>query len=132
MALVKDYLKKTEDLINKYGKKSIVLIQVGAFYEVYGLKDDTTDQITGSNIKDFATSCELAISHKNICVGKKNVVMAGFRDYMIDKYLKKLQTMGYTTAVWSQDEKAAGTTRSLNGGIFAWDLFFVRHGRDYQ
>ena len=114
MALVKDYLKKTEDLINKYGKKSIVLIQVGAFYEVYGLKDDTTDQITGSDIKEFATSCELAISHKNICVGKKNVVMAGFRDYMIDKYLKKLQTMGYTTAVWNQDEKAAGTTRSLS------------------
>ncbi len=113
MALVKDYLKKTEELKIKYGEKSIVLMQVGAFYEVYGLKDDTTDHITGSDIKIFATNCELAISHKNICVGKKNVVMAGFRDYMIDKYLKKLQNTGYTTAVWSQDEKAAGTTRSL-------------------
>ena len=123
MSLVSTYFKDTEELKTKYGEKSIVLIQVGAFYEVYGLQNPETKEISGSNIADFSASCELAISQKNICVGKKNVLMAGVRDYMLDKYLKKLQGFGYTVAVYSQDEKAAGTTRSLTG-IFSPGTFF--------
>ena len=126
MALVKDYFKKTDDLKRDYGNKSIVLIQVGAFYEVYGLYEDNNDgsSLTGSNINEFSSKCELNISKKNICVGSKPVAMAGFRDYMLDKYLNKLQDMGYTVAVYSQDEKAAGTTRSLTG-IYSPGTFFT-------
>lgn len=123
MSLVNNYFKDTAALKEKYGEKSIVLIQVGAFYEVYGLQNPETKEISGSNIADFSASCELAISQKNICVGKKNVLMAGVRDYMLDKYLKKLQGFGYTVAVYSQDEKAAGTTRSLTG-IFSPGTYF--------
>lgn len=130
MALIKDYLKKTEELANNYGEKSLVLMQVGAFYEVYGLyrntspEDETgTIELFGSNIAVFAKKCELAISKKTACVGKHQVAMAGFRDYMLDKYIKKLQDMGFTTAVYSQDEKAAGTTRSLTG-IYSPGTFF--------
>lgn len=123
MSLVSQYFKDTEKLKEQYGKKSMVLIQVGAFYEVYGLLDPETKQITGSDISEFSRLCELAISQKNICVGKKNVLMAGVRDYMLDKYLRKLQGFGYTVAVYSQDEKAAGTTRSLTG-IFSPGTYF--------
>ena len=121
--LVNTYLEHTKDLKNKYGEKSIVLMQVGAFYEVYGLQHPETREITGSDISHFSSLCELTISRKNICVGKKNVLMAGIRDYMLDKYLKKLQGFGYTVAVYSQDEKAAGTTRSLTG-IFSPGTYF--------
>lgn len=123
MTLVNTYLKYTSELKKNYGDKSIVLMQVGAFYEVYGLQHPETNEITGSDISHFSSLCELAISHKNICVGKKNVLMAGVRDYMLDKYLKKLQGFGYTVAVYSQDEKAAGTTRSLSG-IYSPGTFF--------
>jgi len=123
MSLVNTYLKYTCELKKNYGEKSIVLMQVGAFYEVYGLQHPETNEITGSDISQFSSLCELAISHKNICVGKKNVLMAGVRDYMLDKYLKKLQGFGYTVAVYSQDEKAAGTTRSLTG-VFSPGTFF--------
>lgn len=124
MALVKDYFKKTEELKRDYGDNSIVLIQVGAFYEVYGLYKSKEDEtITGSNINEFSTKCELNVSKKNICVGSQPVAMAGFRDYMLDKYLNKLQEMGYTVAVYSQDEKAAGTSRSLTG-IYSPGTFF--------
>ena len=81
MALIKDYFSKTNALKEEYGEKSIVLMQVGAFYEVYGLRDSNTNKVSGSNIEHFANQCELAISQKNVCVGEKNVVMAGFRDY---------------------------------------------------
>lgn len=132
MALVKDYFKKTEELKNEYGEKSIVLMQVGAFYEVYGLfdgDDNDSDSLSGSRIREFSAKCELNISKKNICVGSRPVAMAGFRDYMLDKYLKKLQDMGYTVAVYSQDEKAAGTTRSLTG-IYSPGTFFSNEVSD--
>jgi len=126
MALIRDYFKKTDELMRDYGEKSIVLMQVGAFYEVYGLyenDDGKEETLTGSNISQFCAKSELNISKKNICVGSRPVAMAGFRDYMLDKYLKKLQDMGYTVAVYSQDEKAAGTTRSLTG-IYSPGTFF--------
>lgn len=123
MTLVNTYLKYTSELKENYGEKGIVLMQVGAFYEVYGLQNSETNEITGSDISQFSSLCELSVSQKNICVGKKNVLMAGFRDYMLDKYLKKLQGFGYTVAVYSQDEKAAGTTRSLTG-IYSPGTYF--------
>ena len=124
MTLVQDYLNKTVHYKTIYGEKMLLLMQVGAFYEVYGLKDSKTGIISGSEIEDFSVSCELSISDKKICVGKRNVLMAGFRDYMLDKYLKKLQSFGYTTVVYSQDEKAAGTTRSLDG-IYSPGTYFT-------
>ena len=124
MTLVQDYLNKTIHYKKIYGVKTLVLMQVGAFYEVYGLKESKTGIISGSEIEDFSTSCELSISDKKICVGKRNVLMSGFRDYMLDKYLKKLQSFGYTAVVYSQDEKAAGTTRSLDG-IYSPGTYFT-------
>ena len=123
MALIRNYMKLTAELREEYGPKSLVLMQVGAFYEVYGYKDPETAELSGTNLADFSTKCELSIANKNICVGTQNVVMAGFRDYMLDKYLKKLQQLGYTTAVYSQDAKAAGTTRSLTG-IYSPGTYF--------
>ena len=129
MALVNTYFKDTDALKEKYGEKSIVFIQVGAFYEVYGLLDPETNEISGSDISAFSSLCELTISKKNICVGKQNVLMAGVRDYMLDKYLRKMQGFGYTIAVYSQDEKAAGTTRSLTG-IFSPGTFFSSESQE--
>ena len=123
MALINKYFSYTKDLIEKYGEKSVVMMQVGAFYEMYGLFDPVTNLITGSKSEEVCKLCELSLVRKNICVGKKNVMQSGFRDYQLDKYLKKLQPYGYTIAVYSQDEKAAGTTRSLTG-IFSPGTYF--------
>lgn len=123
MTLINDYFKKYSHYSSIYGKNTILLMQVGAFYEVYGLLNKKTDTITGSNIKEFTRLCELSISDKKICVGQLNVVMAGFRDYSLEKYIRKLQSFNYTSVVYSQDEAAAGTTRSLTG-IYSPGTFF--------
>ncbi len=60
----------------EYGEKTIVLMQVGSFFEVYALKRG--DDYFGSNIKDFAKICEFTITQKNTCVGKEQVMMSGF------------------------------------------------------
>ena len=122
MSLIKDYFQKTKKHIEDYGELTIVLIQVGAFFEVYGLKDKN-DNINGSNIMDFSRICDLNVVDKKACCDLDAVVMAGFKDHLLDKYVKKLQDAGYTIAVYEQDEQCANTTRSLTG-IFSPGTYF--------
>ena len=123
MALVKEYFELTKKYKNEYGKKTVVLMQVGAFFEVYGLEDKTNAIMFGSEITEFSRICDLNIADKKICVGADSVVMAGFSHYMIDKYLKKLQEAGFTVVVYTQDEQTKNTTRSL-AGIYSPGTYF--------
>jgi DNA mismatch repair protein MutS len=138
MALIKEYFELTEKYKNEYGERTIVLIQCGSFMEVYamisenkeskglqGLSENNykQDSIYGSSIVDFSQVCELNIVRKNTCVGNNPIVMAGFKDIMLEKYLKKLQESGFTTVVIKQDENAKNTTRSLLG-IFSPGTYF--------
>ena len=117
MALQKEYFELSEKYSKDYGSKTILLMQVGAFFEVYGIKNKKTNEITSSTkITDFGSICELAIVDKNVCVGTtkdSTIVMAGFKDMMIEKYTKKLQAAGFTTVIYTQDENMKNTTRSL-------------------
>ena len=122
MSLIKDYFEKTKKHIDEYGELTIVLMQVGAFFEVYGLKDKN-DNIICSNIMDFSKICDLNVVDKRVCCGSESVVMAGFKDHLLDKYVKKLQDTGYTIAVYEQDEQCANTTRSLTG-IYSPGTYF--------
>jgi len=111
MSLIKDYFEKTQKHIEDYGELTIVLMQVGAFFEVYGLKmSDNT--INGSNIIGFSRICDLNVVDKKASLDSVPIVMAGFKDHLLDKYLKKLQDAGYTIAVYEQDESCA---RHLTG-----------------
>jgi len=123
MALLKEYLELTKKYLREYGEKTVVLMQVGAFFEVYGLQDKTTGNVFGSKITDFSIVCDLNIADKKICVGADSVIMAGFSHYMIDKYIKKLQDHGYTIVVYTQDEQNKNTTRSLSG-IYSPGTYF--------
>ena len=122
MSLIKDYFEKTKKHIDEFGALTIVLMQVGAFFEVYGLKDKN-DNIIASNIMDFSKICDLNVVDKRVCCGSEPVVMAGFKDHLLDKYVKKLQDTGYTIAVYEQDEQCANTTRSLTG-IYSPGTYF--------
>ena len=94
MALIKDYFEKTKKHIDEFGELTIVLMQVGAFFEVYGLKDNY-DNIHGSNIMDFSRICDLNIADKKVCCGSEQVIMAGFKDHLLDKYEKKYDNSSY-------------------------------------
>ena len=41
MTLVDVYYKYQKEYSNKYGKKTIVLMEVGSFYEMYAKKDNS-------------------------------------------------------------------------------------------
>ena len=127
MALIKEYFELTKKYLNEYGENTILLMQVGSFYECYGIKKtpdhEYDDIIYGSKISDFSQICELNVVSKNTCVGKENVVMAGFKVEFLEKYLRKIQEAGFITVVYKQDEAMKNTTRSLEG-IYSPGTYF--------
>ena len=122
MSLIKEYFAKTDQYKIEYGQKTIILMQVGAFFEVYGLKDPESNAISGSNIMDFSVICDLNVVDKKVCVGNFDVVMAGFKINFIDKFVKKLQDSGYTSVVITQDENMPNV-RDVSG-IFSPGTYF--------
>ena len=123
MALIKEYFELTKKYQDDYGENTILLMQVGAFFEVYGLLDKKINIISGSKIQDFSRICDLSVVEKNVCVGKNDVVMAGFKELYVEKYVKKIKEAGFTAVVYVQNEAAKNTTRSL-AGIFSPGTYF--------
>jgi len=123
MSLINEYFELTKKFQDEYGDNTVLLMQVGAFFEVYGIYNKEQNTITSSKIIDFSQICELNVVDKNTCVGKNNVMMAGFKDVMIEKYLRKIQDAGFTAVVYTQDENAKNTTRSL-AGVFSPGTYF--------
>ena len=127
MSLIKEYFELTKKYQQDYGIKTILLMQVGSFFEVYGYIDKKMGVVSGSNIEDFSRICDLNVVEKNVCVsgntGEKEIVMAGFKDFQIEKYIKKIQESGFTAVVYTQDEAAKNTTRSC-AGIFSPGTYF--------
>ena len=113
MSIVQEYLDLTQKWKKEYGEKTLVLMQVGSFLEVYALINPN-GTYTGSNIEDFSKINEMVIARKNTCVGKLPVVMAGVGVAYVDKYVTKLQEHGYTIVIYKQDINGKNTTRSLS------------------
>ena len=111
--MIKEYFEKVEYHTKDFGEKTIVLWECGSFFEVYGLRDPKTGTITPPTILTFAKICDFRIANKKNCIGKKNVVMAGFNNNILDKYLKKLDDAGFTVPIYTQEKKAGIITRSL-------------------
>jgi DNA mismatch repair protein MutS len=129
MSLITEYFELTKRFQDEYGENTILLMQVGAFFEVYGILNKETNTITSSKISDFSQICELNVVDKNTCVGKNNVMMAGFKDFMIEKYLRKIQDNGFTAVVYTQDENSKNTTRSL-AGVFSPGTYFQTESKN--
>ena len=109
-----EYFGHTEDYKKKFGQNTIVLMQVGSFIEVYGLKGDPI----ASQIEKYAEICGLNIAEKTHQYRGKTVLMCGFRDYCLDSYLTTLMSApdAFTVVVFMQDEDSSTgdrKTRSL-------------------
>jgi len=112
MSLIKEYLRLSKEASAKYGPKTFLLMQVGAFYECYG------EIANRATIDDFCRTCELACANK-----APGILMAGFRDYSLEKYLNRLQELGYTAVVHSQDAQIK-EERALSG-VYSPGTFFT-------
>lgn len=111
--IISDYINLTKEYQSKYGKKTVLLMMVGVFYEIYGLRKKQDSQIYKSEIVDVSQVCNLNIASKTTTYENEQVVMAGFRDYTLDKYLRILTDEGYTTVVYVQEKDGKIINRKL-------------------
>ena len=100
------------DLHNKfqrlYGKNTVVLMQVGMFYEIYSLNDNKTgpqlDELTSILGGILYTK-----KNKNILeVSESNPYMAGFPIANVDKYINILINNNYTIIIVDQYDNEMG------------------------
>lgn len=115
--LIDTYFNDVVKYQKQFGEKTAVYIQVGDFYEIY-----TAELPDGTRIgvlDQISDICNLTISQKKVCLGIANdakVFMGGFPIYMLDKFINiPVDEQGWTVVVIKQDEKCAGTTRSVEG-----------------
>lgn len=92
-----EYFELSEKYSSIYGENTILLMQVGAFFEVYG-----GHSVMKSKIEEFSQICSLNISEKLKTKDNENIIMAGFRDYCLEKYVLKLTDSDYNVVVYVQ------------------------------
>lgn len=124
-AVAKETFQNTFNYTAEYGENTIVLTQVGTFYEMYGLLRlglmEGEDVIIGSNIESFAEICGLEIGFKETEVRnlKTGVIyklaIAGFPLVKIEKKIKKLNDNGFTIIQIDQKEQGPGSERIVVG-----------------
>lgn len=98
------YFDAVRENTAKYGEKTVVLMMTGTFYEIYALRDNVTDEITGCNgLSEIMKITHLNYSEKQSAEFPcKTIMQFGFRDYSIDKYLVIFNEAGWTVAVYEQ------------------------------
>ena len=58
-----DYIAYCEEYVRKYGPRTVVLMEVGSFFEVYAVQNDS--ETSGADIGTLCDICNLQMSRKN-------------------------------------------------------------------
>ena len=63
-SIILDYFELTQKYIQKYGDKTVVLLQVGSFFEIYALKNPKNNNYEITRIQEISAVCNLNIAEK--------------------------------------------------------------------
>ena len=104
-SVYKEYFDATAKYTEQYGPDTLVLMQVGAFFEVYGLKDQHMVPSVKSRIADFCKIGELKLADKSKDRYEGSAIqMAGFGEYNLEKYIRLLTEAQFTVVVFVQED----------------------------
>ena len=95
--ILKEYLNYHNKYIKIYGEKTIVLMMVGQFYEIYGVINDEIQ--VGADLNEFSDILNIQIARRNKKIKEvsyDNFLMMGFPDHALIKYRNILLNHNYT------------------------------------
>lgn len=110
--LIDEYFDYHDKYQRQYGKQTLVLMQVGSFFEAY----QTLDQ--GYDLSKISSLLNVIMSRKNksiTTIDKKNPYMLGFPVPVITKYMKVLMEHGYTVILIEQTTSPPNPRREITG-----------------
>lgn len=142
---IKECFENTKKYIESYGPNTIVLTQIGDFYEVYALENEDYEndpedknQYLGSNIELFSEYSDLYIGSKNLNVTRLkdnkilNIKFAGFKILYIEKYANRLKNNNLTIVRIDQIRPGADAPRELkcvySPGTYFCDTVEIKNG----
>ena len=107
-SIFKEYCSHLTKYKEKYGEKTVLLMQVGSFYEIYAILNDE-EQLGEINIYHICNNI------MNITVTPKvnQVLMGGFQMPYSEKFIRVLINAGYTVALVEQTTEGSGAEREL-------------------
>jgi DNA mismatch repair protein MutS len=97
--IIDDYLNYHNKYVSLYGNKTIILMQVGSFFEIYSLTNE------GPDVHEIANILEIRCTRKDKSIeeiSRKNYYLVGFPLYIIDKYVDILTMNQYTCVLIEQ------------------------------
>ena len=115
MTLIDDYLEEQIKYEKKYGIYTIVLMQVGHFYEAYGV-DNESENTNSENMTRLADIMNIQMTRKNKSISETsrgNPLMIGVNIYSIDKYIQILLNANYTIVIISQTSEPPYVKREV-------------------
>ena len=114
-----EYWLHFEKYQKKYGKKSIVLMQVGSFHEVYCTDKD------GINLNELSQELNITCTQKNKSnpLSKTNPKMMGFPSHTTYNYIDKLIDLNYTVVLIDQTTEPPNPKREVTN-IFSPATYF--------
>lgn len=119
MALIRQYFELTKQHRADTGPKTVVLMQIGSFLEIYGYIHD--DEELYSPLRSVVGVCAFNVAKRTN--EDPNLRMAGVPMQSMDKYVELLLHAGWTVAVYLQSTVPGRTDRSL-AHLFTPGTFF--------
>ena len=106
-----DYLEYLNKYRKSHGANTIVLMQVGGFFEIYALEEDGSIEL----LQEIASICNFQISKKDKKknLSRSNPYMAGFPLKAKDKYIDVLINNNYTIVMIEQITPAPDPERKV-------------------
>lgn len=101
--ILKQYLGFHDTYRKIYGKKSLVLMMVGQFYEIYGIITDTL--AIGPELYELSDLLNIQVSRRNKKIKEisyDNFLMAGFPEHALLKFQNILLSHDYTVIIVNQ------------------------------
>ena len=98
-----EYIQYCIDYEKKYGKETVILMEVGGFFELYGV--DYNGNKSGADIYKVASLLGIQVSRKNKNIienSNTNPLMAGFPSYTLNKFIDILVTNNKTVVLVEQ------------------------------
>jgi DNA mismatch repair protein MutS len=125
MSFVTDeYFRYYTKYVEEYGEKTCVLYQIGKFYEIQMIKNES--EYIG-NLTDIAELLNIQITKKNKNipqVDRSNPLFSGFPIHSLPKFLQVLLENGYTVIVIDQnDTTEKGKTSRFVSGIYSPSIY---------
>ena len=116
--VIEFYIEETHSFQTEYGPNTVIFMEVGSFYEMYGYKDSETGEIYGSIIDEVCnslalTQCVKTSSCETLC-DEPECVMAGFPNYKLQDMVTHATECGYNVVVYKQTENGRRVIRELD------------------